>query len=394
MILSKNKLGLELRKAFDKVQKRIWIAVPFIGSWDSVACLTGTDWILKGEIDIRLLTDIGNEHFINQDTFDIFKQRAELKSLKGLHAKIYIIDEFILLTSANLTGTAFSKRFEIGIMLKDKNKEDIVSIFEEWWNLAELIDPEWKPRIKSNEKLIEELEDSNISGLKKLWNLPPKPHVQISFGRHLIVINEYLKFAKIYNLHGERLLKGLPLLQEVDSFFNYLFHEHPQNPSKGYSKRDFRQLSEKERINEFKDYFIQYKKWLTINPDFEKKRYESLKVIHNKLSKQNISNLTYADVKDITYRLHCMNSLPLNPSIFLNPNNNSLETIKNEWKELLHNDKISLEDRIINCRRELYRFGPSSVNELLGWYEPELYPIINGNSISGMRFFGYNINNY
>ena len=52
MILSEQNLVIELRKAFDNANKRIWIAVPFIGSWNSVERITGINWFAKKNIDI------------------------------------------------------------------------------------------------------------------------------------------------------------------------------------------------------------------------------------------------------------------------------------------------------------------------------------------------------
>ena len=39
----------------------------------------------------------------------------------------------------------------------------------------------------------------------------------------------------------------------------------------------------------------------------------------------------------------------------------------------------------------LRNFGLSSIYELIGWYYPDKYPLMNNNSDCGMRFFGYTI---
>jgi len=71
-----------------------------------------------------------------------------------------------------------------------------------------------------------------------------------------------------------------------------------------------------------------------------------------------------------------------------------LNTIKIEWKRLLHSQTIGLEERMVTSDRNLRFFGKSSIRELIGWFYPEEYPIVNTNSNSGMKFFGYNLKPY
>lgn len=83
----------ELSKAFYGVKKRIWIAVPFIGSWKYVQRIMGTKWMTQENIEFKLITDIRNENFLSLDSFKIFQKFAEIKSLEGLHAKVYIVED-------------------------------------------------------------------------------------------------------------------------------------------------------------------------------------------------------------------------------------------------------------------------------------------------------------
>lgn len=392
MILSEQKLGIELRKAFDNAKSRIWIAVPFIGSWNLVERITGISWVAKRNIDFRLLTDVNNEHFIDSKTYQKFKQQAELKTLEGLHAKIYIIDNFILLTSANLTGTAFSKRYEIGITLD--NDQEVVKIFLNWWDIAKPIDKDWLPSRSDNGSKNEEPEANNISKLKKRWELPKSPQTGNDFKEYFNTLSYYNNFTSLYESHAERLLIDLPIYQEVDSFLNYLFHEHPDKPSNEFLEKEHRQLTEKGRISELKKYFTQYKIWLAKHPTFENHRFENIKTIQFKLSESRIDKLKEKDIEIVINCLHCMNSLALNRVKFLNPQNNTKDFIIKNWKDLLHNDGIDLPIRMQTCKNNLYSFGKSSICELLAWYYPDQYPIINRNSNSGMKFFGYDIETY
>jgi hypothetical protein len=75
---------------------------------------------------------------------------------------------------------------------------------------------------------------------------------------------------------------------------------------------------------------------------------------------------------------------------FLNPANNDIKKIRTAWKVLLHG-KDKPEQRMQECNDALQFFGTSSVQELLGWYYPDTYPIRNSNSDAGLRFFGYRV---
>ena len=80
--------------------------------------------------------------------------------------------------------------------------------------------------------------------------------------------------------------------------------------------------------------------------------------------------------------------------MFLNPENNTLDTIREAWKSLLHDSELPIEERMEACNQKLFRFGKSAIQELISFYEPDEYPVMNRNANSGMRFFGYEIKTY
>jgi hypothetical protein len=83
-----------------------------------------------------------------------------------------------------------------------------------------------------------------------------------------------------------------------------------------------------------------------------------------------------------------MNSYAINKVRVLNPSNNSIENIRNAFKILIHGT-APVGARIKECESEIKYFGKSSANELIGCFYPKKFPLINQNSISGLRFFGY-----
>jgi len=164
-----------LRKSCDKATKRLWIASPFIGHWATVRRILGRKWIDDAGFSIRLITDILNANNLNYDTLKYFYDRGAIKEIEGLHAKIYIIDNDVLVTSANLTNTAFSKRYEIGVFLHDEEAKNIIEMYEEWWRkIAKNIPSNWMPKIAhKNPKKTEE--ETAGRPLKTRWRLPSDP---------------------------------------------------------------------------------------------------------------------------------------------------------------------------------------------------------------------------
>lgn len=392
MILYGNSLIAKIRAEFDNATKRIWIAVPFIGEWDAVKKIMGTKWISNENLNMRIITDIRNNEFINPVTIKQFLHKTEVRTLAGLHAKIYIIDNSVFITSANLTGTAFSKRYEICEYFTITDKHDILDVFNDWWNISKIVDSKWQPHPNKKAKHSEK-DAGNSSGLKVLWDLPEGSIKVRNFKDYQDNIASYNHFLKIYTRDKDRLLPKLTKYHELDAFFNYLFHEDDKTSSKQYLDKQSRKLSDNKRTSELQKYKAKFKKWIKSRPEFEESRRDRVILIQEKLSNKQIEKLNEKSLKEVIDTLHTMNSHPLNKHRFLNPRNNSLETIKNTFQVLLHGD-APIEERMELCNKNLKFFGKSSIRELISWYYPDKYPIMNRNSNCGLKFFGYDIETY
>lgn len=109
------------------------------------------------------------------------------------------------------------------------------------------------------------------------------------------------------------------------------------------------------------------------------------------LSRSRIVQLTPEDIKEVADNLNCFGVHPLAKSRFLKFKDNSVSEIQSAWFDLLHgSDEVKL--RMNNCKSELFGFGKSAIQELLGYYDPDKYPLRNANVNSGLRFLGYDIN--
>lgn len=390
MILYGQKLVDTLRKLCDNSKERIWIVTPFIGYWGAIEKILGRKWMTNYDIDLKILTDIRNELFINYESFEKFKHRAEIRTLRGLHAKIYLIDNSALITSANLTGTAFTKRYEMGYLCY-KVPPELESAIIDWWNNSSKVDSSWTPPDITKNRSREE---GNTKGLKKHWNFPQDDIKTKTFKNFGDYLKAHDHFKQIYSQLTPRILNFLPIYHEIDSFFNYLFHEHPKKPTKKYLKRSYRKITDQKRKTEISRYIKQYKNWINENPGDENYRNKRIKTVQEKLSKKNIEDISIKNIEKVIDSLHCMNSLVLNKKRFLNPRNNTIDMIINEWKKLLHSRKLTIEGRMEECNNNLNYFGKSAIQELIAWYYPDKYSVINRNSNSGLKFFGYNVKTY
>lgn len=223
MIYCYDSLAKILRSHCNSVKHRIWICTPFIGGRKDVLRIIGGSW-KRNDIDFRVITDI-ETGFIRQDTFDEFIESHpnSIKSLKSLHAKIYIVDDWCLVSSANLTGTAFSKRYEIGT--DDVNISNVEAFFNSLWeNKKAKLATSWS-KVKKQSQI--EFEDGGVR-YDKLTTLPTYSAGMGKMDKYLAQCSKYKAFARTYEKVTGRCRDmvddGFTLLQEVDYLFNYLEH--------------------------------------------------------------------------------------------------------------------------------------------------------------------------
>lgn len=393
MILYGSELVKKIRTDFDNAKNRIWIMVPFIGHWTAVKKIMGTKWINNSKLDMKIITDTRNDGFIDAVTIKQFLYKAEVNTLPGLHAKVYIIDNSIYITSANLTGTAFSKRYEIceHYNISDDN-HDIITVFKDWWKRSRAVPLNWQP--SKNITGPADGDFGNAAQLTKLWNLPEGKVTVRNFKDYQDNISFYNNLLKIYKSDRKRLLPKLTEYHELDAFLNFLFHEHKNIPSFKYLKeKDYRKLNDAQRIMEVKKYKSDFKVWLKDHSTYQNYREKGILIVQKKLSPKNIDKLDSDSLREVVGTLHSMKSLALNKARFLNPKNNDLKVIINSFTILLHDTK-AIEERMEICNDNLRFFGKSSIKELVSWYYPNDFPTMNRNTSSGLKFLGYDIKIY
>jgi phosphatidylserine/phosphatidylglycerophosphate/cardiolipin synthase-like enzyme len=132
-VLCGEALAAEIRALCDKARRRIWLAVPFIGGVSTVRRLLGRAWLDRDDVDLRLLVDIEERSCLDLKSLRLLAERGKVRSLPWLHAKIYMADDTAVITSANLTEMAFSRRVEVGIKLGYDETVELAAVYDTWW---------------------------------------------------------------------------------------------------------------------------------------------------------------------------------------------------------------------------------------------------------------------
>ena len=327
-----------------------------------------------------------------------FADRGRIATLPGVHAKIYIIDDQAIVTSANLTETAFTKRREIGLLPSASESAQTIDIFQSWWKSeATEVGPDELANFGLHRKFGNFDEDyENAFKLKSLWALPGKPADHLfdtkeaeKTGNYAQYLQKYKELAGLYESQ-QRLWGDAPIFLEVDAFLNFLFHGEgrPSEPYKGPVPA--RSLSEEAREAAIAHLAPAFAKWLAERSDQKAERVQRLHTVRKLLSKDQIEFLDMKDVNAVLDCIHAMGALPWPRLNFLGSPINTIENIRDAWSKLLFG-LGGEESRIEKCRKQLYSFGPSSTQELLGCFYPDKYPLKNDNSDAGLRYLGYTI---
>lgn len=386
-VLADQKLVNEVRKKSDKMTKRFWVAVPYIGNLSSVRKITGNKWINENLIDVRLITDISSLTNFNSDSLRKFLDKGVIKNIPGLHAKVYIIDDTSFITSANLTNTAFSKRAEIGVHLTKSESKEVIKQYEAWWEEGEIVSKIRIARIikSKHTRSKEELVGLHLPIRNKLLDDPGSEniHVPLKYLNYDNLVEVYKDFATKYSVNVKRVWPLEPIYMEVDTFLDYLYH-HDDKPSNDFKDKNPRVLDNNAKIKKIKKYFRKFQKYT--EDSMLNWRKEGNELAHRYLSTRRIKHLKIQNLKLVFDHINSLNAFGFHKK---NALNNDIRKLKRLLNVLLHsNEPLPL--RFKKCS-ELKDFKESSMYEMLGLYYPDEYPLINNNSLSGLRFFGYDV---
>jgi hypothetical protein len=303
------------------------------------------------------------------------------------------VDDCVLITSANLTECAFTRRHEAGVILKGEQAQELIDLYERLWKLATSV-PNLdeihftKPRKGTVD------EDGGRGPLPKLNELPPPPAATPKsagdFEDYPSFLEEYRRFADAYVSCGGREQPEIPLYFETDKFLNFLYRDAEGTPSKEYKTKDHLARSEGETLETIGTYRRQWR--AARQPDGRPPggdHDERAATVQKLLHPSRIKELTDAAVKSVAESLNCFGDRR-RLARFLK--GNDVETIRTCWNDLVHGHGEP-KFRMNSCASRLFGFGKSATQETLGYYDPDKFPLRNANTNAGLRFLGYNVKN-
>lgn len=134
----------ELETRIESAQHRVWIASPYLGRGTGlyVAKLVAEAPRIRS-LDVRLLTTLGEREisggFCSPDAIRAFLSTgAQVCAVNNLHAKLYVVDDWAMLGSANLTdGGLNAGNLELVCALDVEDAASTVARFRAWWELAD-----------------------------------------------------------------------------------------------------------------------------------------------------------------------------------------------------------------------------------------------------------------
>jgi len=111
-------------------KRRLLLEAPYIG-------LRGNpllEAIPKG-VDVKVLVSDENSRIALKDFARIRGLNLSVRTMRGLHGKMIVADDVVIITSANLNEYGLKRNREIGVIIYDKRIADELSkIFEKDWN--------------------------------------------------------------------------------------------------------------------------------------------------------------------------------------------------------------------------------------------------------------------
>lgn len=223
-----------------------------------------------------------------------------------------------------------------------------------------------------------------------IYNLPNELgfFVKNPFLQYDRIVLDYEDFSKRYS-SIQRIWTKQPLYFEIDGFLDYLYHKETK-PSKDYAAKAPRVLTDKLQIKEIEKWALRFKKWAKEQPKNDW-RLENSQIINKRLSPKRVKSLTKAEILEVLLQTNAGKSRRKNPNLVINTN--EISDIRNSLDILVNANNLELAERFSHCSK-INGLGPSMMNELLGFYNPNKYPLINKNSICGLRFFGYPLSFY
>lgn len=392
-IIISNRKGENTKDALLKLGKEsdgIKIAVAFFSGTEFL-----NGWISQSKkitlvVSLRPPTNYYSlEEIFNQKGIEVLFLGEEF------HSKFWIFENngravSALLGSSNFTSGGLEKNLETNVVLTDnKYLSQLSQHFSDILSKSKILDPDilkaYKDRYENylKNRANEEKEQSEFEVKVKNGS---KNTIQKQTGQYL---EFWLLVDRVKDYILDISLKEYPetpVYLAIDHFWHWIKTEWSKHnePYKIIDREIIRKL--------FREYCIWDK--ATGNHTEEMGR-RSKMIFKAYLSSENINKLSKEQAKDVFLNLH----FGKKQSEWLGKDkkfieDNEIEKIRESFDYLLHSDSDNIVTRIDNLvsgksPMKLKHFGSSAVQEIVGWFDPENYPIRNRKADEALTLIGY-----
>ncbi len=372
------------------IKNRLWIASPFINDKNSFESFFNIHKIKNKNCNLRLIIKLDNINRQNNDIVDFFIQNGEVRTYSNLHAKMYIIDDIPIISSANLTHNGFRNNYELSVAGASSDIELYEQMYNVLWNVSDEV----------NLHLLQEQVDKNNNidnqGFKPNINKRGKSDFDVFEPPKYIESCDYSQFLDAYKDFASkykkfRLFPDVNIKYEIDCFLNFLF-----NHSEGQPARDYyhgRLVNKTFNDKMLKVHLQEFKNWKEQNTKAEEQINEKIRaenVAKQLFIEKNINKVSLEEI--VNFLCEHINVYKSNAHRFKYKENflrNKLSDVIQYIKELkMANPNII--DKLCKQGKHPICFGKSTTQEFVAFIRKEL-PMRNGNTNAGFRYMGYDV---
>ena len=328
------------------------------------------------------------------------------------HPKLYIFGNSIaFIGSSNLTQSGLKSNQEINISIESENPifKDLRTLFDEYWEQAEVLDNNYIQKFieiekkyydinkkvnnyQSDIKEIKECEFDNITIIGKKKQSKEDTFISDFKKKYQLFLSNYRKLESIYKSFGKRKETSLPLKIEIDQFLSWIREKEAKGDEfKKINKLSYNEI--KERVNNLFKSFC--------NDNYISEEYiKNYNFCIDNLSQSKIDNISEDDLYKCLLFINAFRdrekrysggNIDMRKENFFK--NNSIDKIKETIKYLLYNTNEEYETRMAKCINDnnlkIKSFGESSVKELFGIINNEDIPPCNDRVLKSMQYLGF-----
>lgn len=376
--------------------------------------------LLEGGAMIRLIMRLGYPTHPKAIFSLLYENQVRMRFFTDhyFHPKLYLFDnEVALVGSANLTNAAFHVNQEIMVALysNDPRLAELELLFRDYWDAAKVLTPfvakEYAMLWTRNDKNTHGVDKLEADVVDKFGKISPKvikrPGQKIRKSQRLYdsykrdyqeVTSAFDIIRSVYESIGQRKVpeSTIPLRLEVDSFISYVRDVF----AKGGKWSSAALLQPKERETKIRSHVVQWHEipWPYFEETIAHELYPELKSVF--ASPESIVAASDDELLGALIVLHSFLEHRRYELGGLEPFKKQF--IKRNGRERINQTIIFLlfgpgdiEQRMCDCiynpEYHLHNFGPSNVQEIVGWLNSQELPIINLRTRKVIRYFGFDI---